>query len=293
MTYSEKFNEYRNAVEEQLIEAMGMMPHRESLTAKAAEYSLFSGGKRIRGVLTLAVCDLLCGDYEKALDFAAAVEMIHCYSLIHDDLPCMDDDDMRRGMAACHKKFGEATALLAGDMLLTASFGVASAANLPSEQLVTAVQMLSYASGIGGMIYGQELDLRYENCQITESMLKETHRFKTGALISISAQLGALTGKADGDEFLALRDFAYTLGLTFQVIDDILDNTSSTELLGKPIGSDTENSKTTYVTILGVEGAQEYAEQLVASNVAVLTEVFGEKAEFLLDLQDDLLTRRY
>ncbi len=293
MNYSDKFNEYRTAVEEKLIEVMGVQPHRECDTAKASEYSLFSGGKRIRGVLTLAVCDMLCGSYDKALDFAAAMEMVHCYSLIHDDLPCMDDDDMRRGMPSCHKKYGEATALLAGDNLLTSAFAVVATAELSAQTLLTAVQLLSYSAGTGGMIYGQELDLLYEGKQVTESQLLEVHRNKTGALISVAAQLGALAGDADGEQFLTLRDFAYTLGLAFQVVDDILDGSSSVDLLGKPIGSDEQQGKTTFLTLYGEEKAQRYAKDLCDNNVRSLTDVFGDKAEFLLLLQQELLHRKY
>ncbi len=290
--YNEKLKNYKNAVEHQLTEVVSMLPHRDSEVAKAAEYSLLSGGKRIRGVLVLAVCDMLCHSYEKALSLAAAVEMVHCYTLIHDDLPCMDDDDLRRGMPACHVKFGEASALLAGDSLLTHAFGVVASAQIPAEALLTAVQLLSYSAGLGGVIYGQDLDLNNCDRTITESMLNEIHRNKTGALISTSVQLGAIAGGSNSQEFLTLRDFAFTLGLTFQIIDDILDVTSTEEELGKPIGSDVECGKTTYVTLYGKERAQKYADLLAEENARELEAVFGEKAAFLLNLQNELLKRR-
>ncbi len=292
MMYNDKLKEYKNAVEHTLTEVVSMLPHRDSEVAKAAEYSLLSGGKRIRGVLVLAVCDMLCQSYEKALSLAAAVEMIHCYTLIHDDLPCMDDDNLRRGMPACHVKYGEASALLAGDSLLTHAFGVVASAQIPAEALLTAVQLLSYSAGLGGVIYGQDLDLNNCDRTITESMLNEIHRNKTGALISTSVQLGAIAAGSNSQEFLTLRDFAFTLGLTFQIIDDILDITSTEEELGKPIGSDVVSGKTTYVTLYGKERAQKYADLLAEENARELEAVFGEKCSFLLCLQEELLKRR-
>ncbi len=292
LNYKEQYNEYKSAVEQQLIEIMSMMPNRDSEVAKSAEYSLFNGGKRVRGVLVLAVCDMLCGSYEKALNLAAAIEMIHCYSLIHDDLPCMDDSDLRRGMSSCHVKYGEATALLAGDCLLTHAFGVAVTAEIPSESLLTVVQLLSYTAGLGGMIYGQELDLKNEKRAVTESMLKETHQNKTGALIATSVQFGAIAGGANSHEYLALREFAFNLGLVFQVVDDILDGIGTVEELGKPIGNDNESGKGSYYTLLGPEKAQEYAQHLTNTNIETLNTLFDKKTDFLLQLQDELLTRR-
>ncbi len=290
--YNENFSKYKNAVEQQLTEVSGMMPHRDSDVAKAAEYSLLSGGKRIRGVLVLAVCEMLCGSYEKALNLAAAIEMIHSYTLIHDDLPCMDDDELRRGMPSCHVKYGEATALLAGDSLLTHAFGVVASAEIPAEALLTAVQLLSYSAGLGGVIYGQDLDLKNCDKTITEAMLNEIHRNKTGALISTAVQFGAIAGGSESDEFLTLRDFAFTLGMTFQIIDDILDVVGDENELGKPIGSDEQSGKTTYVTLYGKDRAMKYATLLAEENARELEAVFGDKAGFLLMLQQELLKRK-
>ncbi len=292
LTYKEKYSEYKTAVEQQLIEVMSMLPNRSSDVSKAAEYSLFNGGKRVRGVLTLAVCDLLSEKYEKALNLAAAVEMIHCYSLIHDDLPCMDNSDMRRGMPSCHIKYGEATALLAGDSLLTHAFGIIATAEIPSESLLTVVQLLSYSAGQGGMIYGQELDLKNEVRSATEAMLKDTHQHKTGALISAAVQFGAIAGGANSHEYLSLRDFAYNLGLAFQVIDDILDGTGSAQELGKPVGNDTGCGKSTYFTLLGEEKALAYAKSLAEESEITLTTLFDKRIDFLLAMQDDLLIRK-
>ncbi len=292
ITFKEKYSEYKTAVEQQLIEVMSMLPNRGSEVAKAAEYSLFNGGKRVRGVLVLSVCDMLCGSYEKALNLAASIEMIHCYSLIHDDLPCMDNSDLRRGMPSCHVKYNEATALLAGDCLLTHAFGIVATAEIPSESLLTAVQLLSYSSGLGGMIYGQELDLKNESRPVTESMLKETHQNKTGALIATAVQFGAIAGAASSHEYLTLREFAFNLGLAFQVIDDVLDGTGTVEELGKPTGNDNECGKRTYFTILGLNKAQDYAKQLAETNVEALKTLFDKRTEFLLNLQDELLVRR-
>ncbi len=289
--YKEMYSEYKTAVEQQLIEVMNLLPNRDSDVSKAAEYSLFNGGKRVRGVLVLAVCDMLCGSYEKALNLSAAIEMIHCYSLIHDDLPCMDNSDLRRGMPSCHVKYGEATALLAGDSLLTHAFGVVATAEIASETLLTVVQLLSYSAGLGGMIYGQELDLKNENRSVTEAMLNETHRNKTGALISTSVQLGALAGGASSHEYLALREFAFNLGLAFQVVDDILDGTGDSERLGKPTGNDSQNTKSTYYSLMGLDKAKEFAQSLAVDSETTLTTLFDKRIDFLLTLQNELLIR--
>ncbi len=263
-----------------------------SATARAARYSLLSGGKRVRAVLVLAVCDMFGGDMTAAATFAGAVEMLHCYSLIHDDLPCMDNDDMRRGKPSCHKAFDEATALLAGDLLLTEAFDAIAGADTTDAIRAGGVLALASAAGSGGMIYGQELDLYYESVSANETQLREIHRNKTGALINAAVQLGAVAGSADAKTRETLAAYAHALGLVFQIVDDVLDETSTAEELGKPIGSDRENGKTTFVTLYGVEGAMQLAQRINTENCSAMAEVFGDKAAFLTTLAAQLLVRR-
>ncbi len=292
MDYSEAYQDYLKQSNDALAALVEAYLPETSSTARAARYSLLSGGKRVRAVLALAVCDMLGGDMAAAASFAGAVEMLHCYSLIHDDLPCMDNDDMRRGKSSCHKAFDEATALLAGDLLLTEAFE--TIANTQTTDAIRANAALVLAKGAGsrGMIYGQELDLYYETLQADETQLREIHRNKTGALINAAVQLGAAASSADADTCAALEQYAFALGLVFQIVDDVLDETSTAEELGKPIGSDRENGKTTFVTLYGVQGAMQLAERINDENCNEMQEVFGEKAGFLTALAKNLLVRR-
>lgn len=265
---------------------------------QAARYSLLDGGKRIRGVLVLAACELLGGNCRNALDFAAGVEMLHCYSLIHDDLPCMDNDDFRRGKPSCHKAFGEATALLAGDALQAAAFeAVAGAVDdqgdpLPAWHVVEAAKALGLAGGARGMVLGQELDLAYEGQSISREILESIHTHKTGALINGAIQMGAAAAGASSKDREILSRFAFTLGLVFQIVDDVLDVTSTAQELGKPIGSDLEQGKTTYITLLGEQGAMELARNLTGESCQELAQAYGPKADFLIWLAQSLLERR-
>lgn len=272
--------------------AKTFMPQQESAVAKAAAYSLLSGGKRIRGVLALQVCKLLCGETLPAKSYAAAVEMLHCYSLIHDDLPCMDNDDFRRGQPSCHKAFGEATALLAADALLTASFETLCLNQNAATQNAQAVKTLAGAAGARGMVYGQELDLAAELCPVDEAGLLKIHENKTGQLIHAAVLLGAIAGKATPEQQAALEKYAWSIGLVFQIVDDILDVTSSAEALGKPVGSDAQNHKTTFVTLKGVSAAQAQARHVTAHAQETLTAVFGCKADFLCTFAEELLQRK-
>ncbi|MBP6288222.1 MAG: polyprenyl synthetase family protein, partial [Faecalibacterium sp.] len=263
-----------------------------SEVCRAARYSLLGGGKRIRAVLVLSVCDLLGGDKAAAGQFAAAVEMLHCYSLIHDDLPCMDNDDLRRGRPSCHKAFDEATAMLAGDVLLTEAFEVVANAPASAQACVRAARALGAGAGSRGMVYGQELDLKYEALAATEDQLRLIHRNKTGALINAAVQMGAAAAEADTETCRVLEAYAYGLGLVFQIVDDVLDVTSTPEQLGKPIGSDSENGKTTFATLYGVQGAMDLAQKLNAETCAQLHSHFGTKAAFLEQLAQQLLVRK-
>lgn len=231
---------------------------------RAEKYSLTAGGKRIRPALVLEVCQMFGGEPEMALPFAKAVEMIHTYSLIHDDLPCMDDDDMRRGKPSNHKVFGENYAVLAGDGLLTDAFyECAMNPYVSGDCAAVAVSILSKSAGSYGMVKGQAIDMFGEDNEISLEELVELHSNKTGALICVSAQLGALAaGVEPGDERMDnVTDYARCIGLAFQIIDDILDVTSSADVLGKNVGSDSEHHKSTFMTFFDVDKAKEFAQR--------------------------------
>ena len=259
---------------------------------EAMHYSLTAGGKRLRPVLVLAFCAACGGDVRAALPVACAVEMVHTYSLIHDDLPVMDNDDLRRGRPSCHKAFSESTAMLAGDVLLTEAFEVIANASATPQICVAAARALGAGAGSRGMVYGQELDLKYEALAATEEQLRLIHRNKTGALINAAVQMGAAAAGATPQQCEILASYAYGLGLVFQIVDDVLDVTSTPEQLGKPIGSDSENGKTTFVTLYGTDGAMELAQKLNDRTCASLRAEFGEKSAFLEQLTKELLVRR-
>ncbi|MDO5601465.1 MAG: polyprenyl synthetase family protein [Oscillospiraceae bacterium] len=267
---------------------------KDSKVSEGARYSLMNGGKRVRGVLTLAVCDMLKGDMEGAAFYAAAVEMVHAYSLVHDDLPCMDNDDYRRGKPSCHKAFDETTALLAGDALLTEAFEVLASSGLSDKQNMRAVQILSGGAGARGMIYGQELDLFFEKQQtLTVEELTQVHRHKTGALINAAVQMGAVAAEATARQREVLEEFALRLGFVFQIVDDVLDVISTTDVLGKPVGSDVHNGKITFASLKGIKGCREFAAALTQEAICILEETFGAQAEFLAGYASSLLERTH
>ena len=259
---------------------------------EAMNYSVKAGGKRLRPLLMMETYRMLGGKGKEILPFMAAIEMIHTSSLIHDDLPCMDNDDLRRGRPSCHKAFSEATAMLAGDVLLTEAFETVANAPADASVCVQAARALGAGAGSRGMVYGQELDLKYEALAATEDQLRLIHRNKTGALINAAIQMGAAAAKADEAQCRALEQYAYGLGLVFQIVDDVLDVTSTPEQLGKPIGSDSENGKTTFVTLYGAEGAMKLAHDLNQETCTELHRNFGEKAAFLEQLAQQLLVRK-
>lgn len=259
---------------------------------EAQRYSLMAGGKRIRPVLTLAFCRLFGGHDEHALPYACALEMIHTYSLIHDDLPCMDDDDLRRGRPTNHRVYGEAIALQAGDAMLTDAFYLAATApHLPGETNARAVAMLSRAAGTYGMVGGQVLDLLGETAQAPDfETLQLMHRRKTGALIRVAATLGALAAGVGEDDVRMQHaaHYAETVGMVFQIIDDILDVTGTAGQLGKQPGSDVAQEKTTFLSFLTIPEARRYAERLNESACDALRDYEGNAylirlAEYLLD----------
>ena len=291
--YQAQFKAWAQLTEQRLAELCDQYLPQSSQLGQAARYSLLGGGKRVRAVLTLAACALCGAEPTDALDYACALEMLHCYSLIHDDMPCMDNDDFRRGRPSCHKRFGEAVALLAADALVTAAFEVIANAKLPAQSRAEAVQLLAKGGGDRGMLYGQELDKYFETVRASEQELLNLHAHKTGALIIAAVELGcAAAGVAAGDaRRSALINYAAEVGLVFQIVDDILDVTSTTEELGKPVGSDADNDKTTFITLYGLQGAHEKAEQHNAAALAALKDM-GADAEFLRLLAAELLERK-
>ena len=257
----------------------------------AMNYSLLAGGKRVRPILTLETCRMCGGDPAAALPFACAVEMIHTYSLIHDDLPCMDDDDLRRGRPTNHKVYGEATAVLAGDGLLTAAFEIAleGRGDLAPERVVEALDCLAHAAGAGGMVGGQALDMAGEGRSLTQADVEELQRIKTGALISAAAEMGCIVAGGDEEDRQAVRRYAGKLGLAFQIRDDMLDVTGDEADLGKPTGSDARGEKTTFVTLKGLTGCAQMVEKLTAEAAEALSRF--EHPEFLTALAHELVDR--
>ena len=256
---------------------------------KAMRYSLSNGGKRLRPIFVLEFCRMCGGDVNKALPYACAIEYIHTYSLIHDDLPCMDNDDMRRGKPSCHKMYGEATALLAGDALLTHAFEICSASELSDSQNLRAVSLLSQNAGVGGMIGGQVIDLKYEQSDPSISDILTVHRLKTGALISAACILGCIAAGADDEKIALASRYAYMIGTAFQIRDDLHDIMGDEEKLGKPVGSDADNDKTTYVTLVGADRAQQDVKTLTDKAVEIL-DSFSEN-DFMKTLSEYLVNR--
>ncbi|MFR0881626.1 MAG: polyprenyl synthetase family protein [Oscillospiraceae bacterium] len=261
--------------------------------AKAMDYSLEAGGKRIRPVLVLAFCNMCGGDYKKAAAPAAAIEMIHTFSLIHDDLPCMDDDDFRRGKPSCHKQFDEATAVLAGDALAIRPFEIiAKSAELSDTAKIRIIAELANSSGAEGMIGGQIIDIENEKRNVVdEENLHTMYLLKTGKLIKTSCVMGCIAAGADDEKIKYAEKYAECLGMAFQVIDDILDVTGNEQLLGKPVGSDAEENKTTFVTIFGIEKAREEAEKYTKQAMDILDKF--DNNEFLKELTEYMLNRNY
>lgn len=289
--YQARYQAYVSTVEQRLKELCDKYLPEQARIGQAARYSLLGGGKRVRAVLTLASCEVSGKDPALAVDYACALEMLHCYSLIHDDLPCMDNDDTRRGRPSCHCRYDEATALLAADALVTAAFEVVANAPLSAESRVQAAACLAAGGGARGMLYGQELDKKYETERAGEEELLNLHRHKTGALIVAAAELGCIAADAAPEVRRALTWYAAGVGLVFQIVDDILDVTATTEELGKPVGSDEANDKTTFVTLYGLGGAQELAKQNNQDSLLAL-DPLGQDAWFLRELAQQLVQRR-
>ena len=258
----------------------------------AISWSLFAGGKRFRPALVLAVGKTFGAAEEKLLRGAAAIEMIHTYSLIHDDLPAMDDDDLRRGLATCHRKFGEATAILAGDVLQTLAFqAVAEDENLSAAIRVKLISEIARAAGTPtGMVAGQQLDLEAEGRKISIANLEKIHQCKTGAMISVAARSGAIIAEAKEAETKIISNYAANLGLLFQITDDLLDATQTTEVLGKTAGKDARAQKATYVSLYGLENARRLAENIHAEACEELRKIERETS-LLFEIADFILNR--
>ena len=256
------------------------------------KYSLLGGGKRIRPFLANEVCSMLGGDINASMPFAMAVEMIHTYSLIHDDLPCMDDDDMRRGKPSNHKVFGEAYALLAGDALLTNAFAVAASNKFTDARATArAVELIAEAAGDAGMIGGQFIDLEGEMRRLSLEELLMLHSHKTGKMIELSAVLGCLAAGygEESDEFKCVRTYAQKIGLAFQVVDDILDVEGDEATVGKTLKSDAENQKTTFLSFFDIEKAKRYAQSLTQEAKIEISKI--DNSETLCALAEYLVTR--
>ena len=286
-----RLEEHRGQVEEWLRGCFRAREPRGDLY-DAICYSLLAGGKRIRPVLLLECCRICGGDPQAALPFAGAVEMIHTYSLIHDDLPCMDDDDLRRGRPTNHKVYGEATAVLAGDALLTAAFEfmLESQAALPPERALEAAGILARAAGGRGMVGGQVLDMAGEGHALGMNEVEELQRLKTGALISAAAEMGCVLAGGTAEQRQGAVRYAQCLGLAFQIQDDILDVVGDEATLGKRVGSDAKREKTTFVTLKGVEACRELVDKLTAEAEASLS-CFGPAGEHLRALAETLAGR--
>jgi len=259
--------------------------------AEAIKYVLAAPGKRVRAAIVLWCCELVGGKCnDDALNAAAAIEMIHTYSLVHDDLPAMDDDDFRRGRASCHKAFDEATAILAGDSLLTMAFEVLAEDISTSQKAVEMAKVLAQAAGPAGMIAGQMDDIIAENSKPNADKLSLIHINKTAKMFQASARLGAIAGSADEEQKKCLSQFGLNLGLAFQVADDILDVVSDTKTLGKTAGKDAKQGKVTYPALFGLEESRKHAENIINQAIENLSS-FGEKAQTLKSLAYEIIHR--
>ncbi len=288
-------DEYVALIENELSKRLYKVENGQDYVRDAMNYSLSNGGKRIRPILVLEFCRLCGGNIDDAMNFACAIEMIHTYSLIHDDLPCMDNDDFRRGKPSCHKAYGEEYALLAGDGLLTLAFETAllDGNGVLPENKIRAVRTLASLAGIGGMVGGQVLDLQAEKTSPDYDKIKTIDSLKTGALIKAAVLLGCFAANVtDEAKLAAAQKYAECIGFAFQIVDDILDVTSDTETLGKPVGSDIKNEKVTYVSLLGIEASKQTVEQLTNEALEALKAFDGEKSEFLKNFAISLADRK-
>ena len=283
--------EYKNLVDLKLSEFFNPSGLSYDGLLESMHYSLTAGGKRIRPTLVLEFCRISGGDIEKALPVACAIEMLHTYSLIHDDLPCMDNDDLRRGKPTNHVVYGECTATLAGDALQAEAFGTIARSELPAENKIACVEILADAVGSDGMCAGQYLDMVGESKILIESELDDINSRKTGALLIAACRMGVAAAGGSGEMLEAAAHYGACVGAAFQIRDDILDVISTSEELGKPVGSDAQEHKNTYMALLGEERCMEMVEKLTNKAKSALCGTFND-TKFLCDLADSMVTRR-
>ncbi|MGI9534791.1 MAG: polyprenyl synthetase family protein [Thermodesulfobacteriota bacterium] len=289
-------NNKKKLIDTTLSELYPTTENKKSKLSESIRYSLLAGGKRLRSVLCLASCETFNDDYSKALPVACAIEMIHTYSLIHDDLPSMDDDDLRRGVPTNHKIYGEATAILAGDALITDAFNIiienSRKYGVHGDTLLDVICYISYAAGSQGMIKGQSIDLEIEgNTKITAEELKYLHSLKTGALIEASVISGAVLGGAENTDVECLRDYSKNIGLAYQIIDDVIDDDGDSRI-GKTKGSDLQKNKPTFKTLLGDSDSRNLIRELTNKAVLSLKNI-GKETNLLKDLAEYLGQRNY
>lgn len=285
-------NEYRERIDTALAECF-VVPEDlpQAKLAEAMRYSLLAGGKRIRPMLVLEFCRIAGGDIEQAMPVACAIEMLHTYSLIHDDLPCMDDDELRRGRPTNHVVYGECTAVLAGDTLQAEAFGTILRSELPAVDRASCAEILAGAVGMDGMCGGQYLDMSWEGRKLSEQELTEINSRKTGALLVAACQMGVAAAGGSRLMLDTAGQFGAALGMAFQIRDDMLDVLSTADELGKPIGSDAQENKNTYMVLMGKDGCETTINKLTDFAKNILNEAF-EDTGFLCELADSLAGRK-
>lgn len=291
------FNQYLRSKKQLVESTLDLMIAKDSeipVIIEAMRYSLFAGGKRLRPILALMSCELFSGNEEDVLPFACCIEMIHTYSLIHDDLPAMDNDDLRRGKPTNHKIFGDGFAVLAGDALLNHAFEKMTGIIIknPTPEYIRAMDIICRASGVSGMIGGQCIDLYSENKSIDLDTLKSMHEKKTGALITASLVTGAVLSKTDEGDIKNIMELGYIIGLAFQVADDILDVSGSEEMLGKSINKDAKSHKSNFISFYGLEKSREIAKELI-EEAKVKLENYGNRGCRLRELSEYIISRDY
>ena len=290
--FNELWQKRIRLIEDEILLELNRTKSIDKTLMDAMKYSLTSGGKRLRPILLMAAADAINGNGSKFVTTASAIEMIHTYSLIHDDLPAMDNDDYRRGKLTCHKVYGEAMAILAGDGLLTLAFEVIlRQRGVSHAAILFVIDEVTQAIGTNGMVGGQAIDLLSEGKHIDLETLKKMHLGKTGALFKAAIRSGAILSSASGEQLQALTRYAESFGLAFQITDDILDVVGDEKIFGKPIGSDERNQKSTYVTLTSLEEAKELAVEACGESLKALS-IFGEEADFLRELVKSLLDRK-
>lgn len=286
-----EYQELKSLVDRELDRFFRIPDAPQKVLLDAMRYSLNAGGKRLRPVLVLAFCRACGGDVQSALPVACAIEMVHTYSLIHDDLPCMDNDDLRRGKPTNHVIYGECTATLAGDALQAEAFRTILSSSLPAEVRAECARLLSDAAGIEGICGGQQLDMEGENKTLTRAELLEIHKRKTASMLVAACRMGIACGQGSAAQIDAANRYAEAMGLAFQIRDDMLDQISTEEELGKPIGSDEQEQKTTFMSLYGLERCEQEVHALTEQAIKAVHGMF-DNADFLQSLARSMEVRR-